>query len=115
MAQRHANVESATREIVELLSAANYAAAVSRCTASRLSAADLAGVIRGYGRRLTPPPLSAYGEIDAIQVESRPVPTWSVRMPLWTIEEGRSDLTLELTVSLPGPRASVELDDLRVP
>jgi hypothetical protein len=114
MASQQANVLTATREIIDLLAGGAYAGAVSRCTSSRLSAADLEGVIRDYGRRLVPPPPSAYDAIDVVRIEQRAVPTWSVRMPMWTSEEGRSDLTLELTVALPGPRASVELDDLRV-
>jgi hypothetical protein len=43
------------------------------------------------------------------------VPTWSLRVPLWTKEEGRSDLEFQVTVSLVGDDAIVALDDIRVP
>ncbi len=40
---------------------------------------------------------------------------WSVRAPLWSESEGgRSDLELNLTLSIVGGEVSVELDDLRV-
>jgi hypothetical protein len=38
---------------------------------------------------------------------------WSVRFDLWTADEGRSDLTLELTVEETDP-LKIELDDLHV-
>ena len=41
-------------------------------------------------------------------------PRWSVRMDLWTAEEGRSDLSLELTIIESGRGYTVELDDIHV-
>lgn len=35
-------------------------------------------------------------------------------MPLWTIEEGRSDLSLELTLVENDKTISIELDDIHV-
>jgi hypothetical protein len=35
-------------------------------------------------------------------------------MPLWTKEEGRSDLTLELTVTMGANDTQIELDDIHV-
>ena len=42
------------------------------------------------------------------------IPQFSVHMPLWTEEEGRSDLTLELTIKMPDKGIEVELDDIHV-
>jgi hypothetical protein len=57
---------------------------------------------------------SAYRDLDVIAVRYSSHPTWSVRAPLWSREEGRSDLTLELTISRDGGRWNVEIDDLHV-
>ena len=98
-----------------MLTCEDYELAVEYCTISRLSSDDLRNVIREYGRNLAPPPQDAYDNLDTVQVEGAAVPTWSVRVPLWTKEEGRSDLTLELTIALGPGVPSVELEDLLVP
>lgn len=108
-------VHSVTSTIMELLATGRYEALVRRCAASRLSAADIRTVIQGYGRQVVVPPPSAYRMLDVVQIRKADIPTWSVRMPLWTAEEGRSDLTIELTIAIGTDSASVELDDLRVP
>jgi hypothetical protein len=79
-----------------------------------LTSDDLRTVIRDYGRKLVSPPANAYEDLDAVQVKGAGVPTWLVRAPLWTEEEGRSDLTLELTIAVGPVAPSVELDDLHV-
>jgi hypothetical protein len=107
-------LKSTAREIVDQLAREDYESAVRRCITSRLTSDDLRTVIHDYGRKLVSPPADAYNNLDAVQVKGAAVPTWSVRAPLWTQEEGRSDLTLEVTIAM-GPGApSVELDDLQV-
>jgi hypothetical protein len=51
-------------------------------------------------------------EVAAVR-EVKP-PRWSIIMPLWTAEEGRSDLSLELTLVENGETTNVELDDIHV-
>jgi hypothetical protein len=53
--------------------------------------------------------------MDSIQVRGATQPRWSVTMPVWTKEEGRSDLTAELTIIDRGNGFAVEFDDLHVP
>jgi len=99
--------------MVDQLARGDYESLVGQFVKSRLTSDDLRTVIREYGRKLVSPPNDAYQNLDAVQVKGAAVPTWSVRAPLWT-EEGRSDLTLELTIAV-GPGApSIELDDLHV-
>lgn len=88
---------------------------VAECSSSRLSGDDVRMVLTDYGKTFTPPPTEAYRELDAVPVQGAKLPTWSVRAPLWTKEEGRSDLELQLTISVRGDQKIVELDDLRVP
>lgn len=102
------------RDAVEQLVHGEYESLVQESTKSRLSADDLRAVITAYGRTPVSPPSDAYEELDLVQITRAAVPTWSVRAPLWTMEEGRSDLTLELVIALGPGRSSMELDDLHV-
>ena len=107
-------LRSTTREIASQLAHGDYALVIGRCVKSRLTADDLQAVISDYGRKLVSPPADAYGDLDALQVKGAVVPRWSVRAPLWTEEEGRSDLTLEMTITMDANSPRVELDDLHV-
>jgi len=104
----------AARTVIDGLADGDYDAVVQICAKSRLTSDELREVIREYGRTLVHPPADAYQHLDAVQVNGTALPTWSVRAPLWTKEEGRSDLTLELTISLGPDEPIVELDDLHV-
>ena len=105
---------SICREMVDFLVRKEYELAVERCSTSRLSSEVLRDVVADYGRRLVSPPSEAYRDLDAIALKGTPVQTWSVAVPLWSEEEGRSDLTLELTIALSSSGARVEIDDLHV-
>ncbi len=63
---------------------------------SRLSAEEVRGAITSYGRRLVVPAEPLEKLIDAVEVTGALPRCWSVNLPLWTEEEGRSDLTLEM-------------------
>jgi hypothetical protein len=52
--------------------------------------------------------------LDIVRIAGSVPPAWSVRANLWTKEEGRSDLTLELTIRQVENSYEVELDDLHV-
>ena len=58
-------------------------------------------------------PAEAFSLVDSYPVKGRQA-TWAVDVPLWTAEEGRSDLTLSLTVSESREGVRLELDDLHV-
>lgn len=107
-------LESIVRQVVGSLVDGHYRTLVSDCSASRLTPDDLRAVVNEYGRKLIYPPSNAYENLDAVQINTATVPTWSVRVPLWTNEKGRSDLTLELTIALDQGKARVDLDDLHV-
>jgi hypothetical protein len=101
-------------EIMGYLVRGEYDSAVSACVNSRLTAEGLHNVIANYGRTLTFPPANAYENLDAVRVSKASNPTWTVDLPLWTIEEGRSDLTLQLTIFIVGENINAEIDDLHV-
>ncbi len=107
-------LRSAARAMADQLARGDYQSPVEQSVKSRLTSDDLRTVVRDYGRKLVSPPGDAYKNLDAIPVKGAAVPTWSVRAPLWTEEEGRSDLTLELTIAVGLGAPSIELDNLHV-
>lgn len=107
-------LEPVVRSVVNQLVSGEYADAVRGCSASRLTADDLLGAVRDHGRTLIEPPPDAYRDLDVVRVRDSSRPTWSVRAPLWSREEGLSDLTLDLTISRDGGRWDVEIVDLHV-
>jgi hypothetical protein len=64
-----------------------------------LSADQMQAAIADYGLTLVLPPPEAWDELEVIQSERVDRPTFHVDFPLWTEEEGRSDLTLQLELA----------------
>jgi hypothetical protein len=108
---RHAVV----RRVVDLLASRDYATLGRISKGVRLSATHLADAIREYGVALVPLPPNADALVDYVQIEGAAPPAWSVVVPLFSREEGRSDLSLELTLKADGHGGFfVELDELHV-
>jgi hypothetical protein len=107
-------MRSIVREMVDRLAREDYESLIQHCSKSRLTSDDLRSVVHDYGRKLVSPPSDAYKDLDSVEVNSATVPKWSIRAPVWTREEGQSDLTLELTITLGPGEPSVELDDVHV-
>ena len=105
----------ATIQVIELLVGYRYDDLEKRTGGVRLSADMLEEAVTQYGKTLVFPPPDALANLDIVPVACEGPKTWSVRADLWTSEEGRSDLTLELTVIKDeGKRTIVELDNLHV-
>jgi hypothetical protein len=108
-------VARAIAEILPLLVGGHYDEIERRTRGARLSAAEMKGAVEGYGRKLRMPPTEAREPRSVVEVKNASPQRWSADVDLWTEEEGRSDLTLELTViDGPGSSFSIELDDLHV-
>ena len=107
------DVATTVHEIVALLVQGEYDEIEARTMGRRLSSRHLRAAVEEYGRRLQMPPENKLS-MDVIQVEGRRTPTWSVRIDLWTYEEGRSDLSLELTVEELEQGCRIEVDNLHV-
>jgi hypothetical protein len=81
----------------------------------RLSASLLEQAVHSYGRTLVMPPQSALEYLDVVEIENSDPRAWSVRVDLWTIEEGRSDLSLEcMLIDRPDAMLTAEIDNLHV-
>ena len=85
-------------DVLTLLAAQQYDRLQILCGGVRLSALELQRAVAEYGRTLIPPPTEAAGLIDYVEILDSQPRAWSVRVPVFTREEGRSDLTLELTL-----------------
>jgi len=82
----------------------------------RLRAVDIKEAIDSYGRTLIMPPDIEYDNlIDIIEISNSIPKKWSVKFDLWTKEEGKSDLSLEMTlIESNNELMNVEFDDIHV-
>jgi hypothetical protein len=105
----------AIRRIVALLADERYEDVTRLCEGSRLSADEMKAAVAMYGRTIVPLPEGAASLIESVRIQKAVASAWSVVVPLFTQEEGRSDLSLELTVteSQPGSVAA-QVDNLHV-
>jgi hypothetical protein len=101
------------RRLVEDLAAGRYAEIAADGRAGRLTEAELRTAVEQYGRTLVPLPADGEMLVDIYEQSSQP-DTVTLDVPLWTQEEGRSDLALSLTANKQGETYTVEVDDLHV-
>ena len=80
----------------------------------RLSAHEVAKAVADYGRTLIVPPAEAFNLMDVAQIRGSSPQRWWITMPVWTKEEGRSDLSIEMTLTAHGNGFRIEIDDLHV-
>jgi len=102
------------RQIIDLLVAKKYAELASLTHGVRLPVEEIGSAVADYGRELVSVPEDAFGLMDVVEVKNALPRRWAVTMPLWTQEEGRSDLSVELTLIESGTSFIVELDDIHV-
>ena len=81
--------------------------------AGRVGAEGIRRSITDYGRTLTHLPDQAFDLAEAGEVDARPGEWWIV-LPMWTAEEGRSDLSLELVALPTADGHRLEVTDLHV-
>ena len=101
------------RELVEILIKKKFDLLEKDGRIGRLSPAELETAINDYGRTLISLPDAAFELAEEYKVESQEN-MWDVDIPLWTREEGRSDLTLSVTINFQNDVLSIYIDDLHV-
>jgi len=99
--------------MVDDLASARYEQIENSGRSGRLSAVELKRAITSYGRTLTPLPDRAWDLVDIYPSASNSR-SWYLDLPLWTKEEGRSDLTLKVCLKESDTEISVEIEDIRV-
>ncbi|MDR3404388.1 MAG: hypothetical protein P4L99_17950 [Chthoniobacter sp.] len=102
-------------ELTTNLALGQYTEMERRSHGIRLTAGQLRKAVDDYGRELIKLPEEAWKLTDTVLVRDSVPARYSVRQPLWTREEGRSDLSLELTlIEIAADRFEVEIDNLLV-
>lgn len=100
------------KDLVDELIKGNFAKLEADGRAGRLSAEDLKSVLTDYNRTFIPLPESEFDTMEMFPRVKSDGHTWGVDLDLFTEEEGRSDLTLQLTVRDAGEVIVTEIDDL---
>jgi len=98
-------------ELVLALSTGDYAKISAKAWLGRTTVDDLKRVISEYGNTLTSPPNNFLDFSDAFALDNNFA--MLIDIPLWTKEEGRSDLMVSVEINL--AKKTISINDLRVP
>ena len=104
-------VRSIVIDLLVLLADGDYESIMERCGYSLMDDYDLQTAVADYGRKVVAPPAD-YAFMRACELRARAVPTWHVEADVWTEEEGRSDLTLEMTIEFEQSGPVIGLNNL---
>lgn len=115
MNTEHKLILDKLRDITSLLASTNYEAISTICHDIRLNAAEIKHAVDEYGELLIPIPRSELASAIIIEITDSKPKAWSVTCPLWSKREGKSDLTLELTMlATSSGELTVEIDNIHV-
>jgi hypothetical protein len=108
-------IRDAVRRLAKMLVAEDYDGLEEATQGRRLTAEQLREAVEEYGRELQMPLEVVFDNLDVIEIEGAiPRAAW-VLVDLWTVEEGRSDLTLEIRLTDTGGELyDMEIDNLHV-
>lgn len=105
--------QAAIREVVELLVRGEFAVLERDGRSGRLNSQEIESAISEYGKRLISLPDNSFQSADCYDIEGVKN-TWTMDIPLWTAEEGESDLTLSITVTKENDSIHVGINDIHV-
>jgi hypothetical protein len=110
-----AKAKRTTEAVLQCVVAQDFDALLRLAPRSRVTAEEIRMAIADYGRRPVMPAEPIEELLDSVEIRGSHPKSWSVTLPLWTEEEGRSDLTLEMHFTDSESEAyEVEIDDLQV-
>jgi hypothetical protein len=92
-------IEVAVRVVIDLLERGQFAVLEQLTSGRRLSGDAMAAALAEYGRTLTSPGPEWWSLVVVTPIHERGGQRLHVAAPLWTVEEGRSDLTVEMTLT----------------
>lgn len=101
--------------ISEKLESEGYDEISAAAQSGGITADELRDAIRNFGERPTRMALGWEQQLSAVCVEATELTPWSIWLPVWTAESGRSDLNLEVTATIHPERVAFRIDDVRVP
>lgn len=103
------------QHVVGLLEKEAYGELESLSGGVRLSAEEMREAIKGYGQKISHFPKAGFNELNVVEVRNSNPKQWSVNVPLYTDSEGRSDLTLSITlIESESALHKIEIDDIHV-
>jgi hypothetical protein len=106
-------IEQTVRHIYSLLLSKKYDELVQLTNGVRMSSNEIQESISEYGCQLVSYPDNLV--LDIVEVENSNPKEWSVVAPIYTSEEGCSDLSIELSLIENGKEIyKSELDNIRV-
>ena len=106
-------IEKTVRTLYSLLLNRQYQQIEKMTEGIRLNSQEIEGAISDYGRNMAPYP--EHVEFDLIEITGSNPKSWSVVAPVYTMEEGLSDLSLEMTLTqIDADLLKVELDNIHV-
>ena len=106
-------IEKNVRHIYSMLLKKDYLQIESLTQGIRLNANEIGDAILEYGRVLTSYPDQI--NLDVIEIENSNPKSWSIVAPVYTVEEGLSDLSIEITlIQSSKDQYKIELDDIHV-
>ncbi|MCH9609941.1 MAG: hypothetical protein S4CHLAM45_13330 [Chlamydiales bacterium] len=103
----------AIKALVHELVIGNYDVLEKDGRSGRLTANELEKAIADYGCELVDINEKEFGLADYYPIEGE-ISEWAIDLPLRTLEEGRSDLTLSFTLTASNNEIRLQIDDLRV-
>ena len=110
--------EAGAKAVVDLLGAlgrSDFAAVQQMTGGVRFSADSLRATIKRFGKTPAEPPGNIASHFNTRPVPMTQEPTWSIGVPLWTKEEGRSEIEIRVRVVEAAAGVKVMLDAVRVP
>ncbi|MCU8002292.1 MULTISPECIES: DUF7668 domain-containing protein [unclassified Shewanella] len=106
-------IEQTIRHIYSLLLSENYDELERFTNGSRMSSNEICEAILEYGYQLVSYPDNL--KLNIVEVKNSSPREWSVVAPIYTSEEGLSDLSIELSLIENGKELyKSELDNIRV-
>jgi hypothetical protein len=108
-------IKDTVHHLVETLVAGDYDGLEEATRGRRLTAEQLRQAVEEYGRELQMPPEVVFDNLDVNEIEGAVSRAAWMLVELWTVEEGRSDLTLEIRLTeTGGERYDIEINNLHV-
>ncbi|MEM1026509.1 MAG: hypothetical protein AAGJ38_00320 [Planctomycetota bacterium] len=114
---QHAKIRATLKLIVELLVKSEFNQLEVISNGVRLKSEHISSAIASYGRKLDAPSEDDYRMVDIVAIKGAEHPKYSIRIRLFTEEEGRSDLEIQATFiddNVDSPYMRIELDDILV-
>jgi len=108
-------IESIVRDVIQLMAKSQWDSMKKFICKNGPTCDELQAVIQNYGCTLIAVPDTESAAISIIEIKDSSPRSWSVVAPLWTVEENRSDLSLEATVVMRQDNSfSVCIDNIHV-